>query len=110
MEYCGICSNNVIVDDNKMITDCNHTFCKSCLDNALKQRYDCPTCNTCIRLTKGAIYLYSILVHGNKGNKPQLILKKENIYIHYSETNKTTRLDPIGENKVDLIHNVKYPL
>ena len=43
---CSICLGN-IVEDNLCKTNCNHEFCKSCLDSWFdKNKLSCPMCRT----------------------------------------------------------------
>jgi hypothetical protein len=47
MEECSICTNN-ICDTNKCITNCNHTFCLSCILKHLNTNKKCPLCREII--------------------------------------------------------------
>ena len=39
---CPICLHNL--SDNIIVTKCNHTFCKNCLDKWQKNNSSCPIC------------------------------------------------------------------
>jgi len=47
MEECSICTN-IICDTNKCITNCNHTFCLSCILKHLHTNKNCPLCRELI--------------------------------------------------------------
>ena len=49
LNECPICFNEIILK-NKYITDCNHEFCKDCLDKWFdKSKITCPTCRKNIK-------------------------------------------------------------
>ncbi|NWU99030.1 DTX3L ligase, partial [Upupa epops] len=49
-DVCPICMEKI---ENKVLTKCNHEFCKTCLDQALAYKQACPVCNTICGLMKG---------------------------------------------------------
>lgn len=52
MNNCTICFENISFDNN-CITNCNHNFCKNCLDEWFKKNKDtCPICRTKIKYYK----------------------------------------------------------
>lgn len=52
MNNCTICFENILFEDN-CITNCNHNFCKNCLNEWFKKNKDtCPLCRTKIEYYK----------------------------------------------------------
>tara|TARA_B110000285_G_C15013863_1_gene557918 strand:- start:223 stop:732 length:510 start_codon:yes stop_codon:yes gene_type:complete len=60
MDTCSICLDEI----NNTVTDCNHSFCKGCIDEWFKKgRKDCPMCRSVINeifinSEKTKIYFY----------------------------------------------------
>ena len=50
MIECSICLTNNIIPFNKCITQCNHNFCKNCLDTWFdKGKNTCPMCRQALQ-------------------------------------------------------------
>ena len=82
MDTCPICFNDMNFD-SRCITNCNHEFCKSCLDNWFdKGKISCPNCRIDIRY----------ITHMNI--KVRLLLIQEKIIreIIINEPNQANRL------------------
>ena len=86
---CPICFNQITVK-NKYITDCNHEFCKDCLDKWFdKSKITCPKCrknvqyltyqNDKIRL----VHTSSLIIARNTQNNPNIIRIKKNLLIFF---------------------------
>ncbi|NXI95016.1 DTX3L ligase, partial [Psophia crepitans] len=48
---CPICMEKI--SDKKILTKCNHAFCRSCIDEAMTYKQTCPICNTVYGVMKG---------------------------------------------------------
>ena len=45
MNSCTICMKEDIIDEDIYTTDCNHIFCKNCIQTHIKKSNKCPICN-----------------------------------------------------------------
>nr|XP_053631638.1 polycomb group RING finger protein 3-like isoform X2 [Cherax quadricarinatus]XP_053631639.1 polycomb group RING finger protein 3-like isoform X2 [Cherax quadricarinatus]XP_053631640.1 polycomb group RING finger protein 3-like isoform X2 [Cherax quadricarinatus]XP_053631642.1 polycomb group RING finger protein 3-like isoform X2 [Cherax quadricarinatus] len=52
---CAICSGYLV--DATTVTECLHTFCKSCLVKHLEERNTCPTCDIVIHQSHPLNYI-----------------------------------------------------
>jgi hypothetical protein len=46
--FCGLCTQ--VLDHPQTVLECQHTFCKRCLDDWMKRKVICPTCMDTISL------------------------------------------------------------
>jgi len=61
---CSICLTENISINNTCLTNCNHNFCKECLDNWLnKNKKTCPLCISVINNYKYRGDNYNIIYH-----------------------------------------------
>ncbi|NWU52152.1 DTX3L ligase, partial [Dromas ardeola] len=50
-DVCPICMETIT--NKEILRKCNHTFCKSCIDQAMTYKQACPVCNTVYGLMEG---------------------------------------------------------
>ncbi|KAM9284534.1 E3 ubiquitin-protein ligase DTX3L [Cariama cristata] len=50
-DICPICMERI--SNKEILRRCNHAFCKSCIDQAMKYKQTCPVCNTVYGPVKG---------------------------------------------------------
>ncbi|NXN45152.1 DTX3L ligase, partial [Rhinoptilus africanus] len=50
-DVCPICMETI--KNKEILRKCNHTFCKSCIDQAMTYKQACPVCNTVYGLMEG---------------------------------------------------------
>ena len=84
MLECPICFNN-INDNNKCITDCNHIYCKDCLNNWFeKNKVDCPICRKKIIYYNNNNENYRLLLFTNTKiiNNTNNIINTNTVSIH----------------------------
>lgn len=66
---CSICLNENISINNLCLTNCNHNFCKDCLDNWLNNnKKTCPLCISEINNYKYKNDNYNIIYHNSNTN------------------------------------------
>ena len=76
MNSCTICMKEDIIDEDIYTTDCNHIFCKKCLDDWFQRgNKSCPLCRSEINNYK------------HKDEKYKLIIYERNIEIPRNEIN-----------------------
>jgi hypothetical protein len=57
-KICIICYE--LINDDYVITDCNHEFCDTCIDKWIKIKPTCPYCDKQFNVTEGGIHLVRI--------------------------------------------------
>jgi len=63
-EFCSICLNDDLIDEDTYITDCSHTFCKICLDNWFQRgNNNCPLCRNVINSYNSDGLRYHLVIH-----------------------------------------------
>lgn len=76
MNSCTICMKEDIIDEDIYTTDCNHIFCKQCLDDWFQRgNKSCPLCRSEINIYK------------HKDENYKLIIYERNIEIPRNEIN-----------------------
>ena len=87
MNECPICFNK-IKNDNKYITECNHEYCKACLDKWFdKGKVSCPTCRKEIKYIKyknneiRLITLTQRIVRRNVVNEQDEVVIRRKVYM-----------------------------
>jgi hypothetical protein len=93
-EDCPICLENII-EENKVKSECNHTFCKTCLEIALENKDNCPMCRTILQPPKEVKELCERLYNDGyeneedereeftEENKPRTYVENGETYIYF---------------------------
>ena len=64
MNSCTICMKEELSEEDIYTTDCNHTFCKECLDDWFKRgNQTCPLCRSHIDSYKYKDKNYKLIIH-----------------------------------------------
>ena len=87
MNECPICFNEMVYDE-KYITECNHEYCKACLDKWFdKGKVSCPSCRKEIKYIKHKnneirlVTLTQRIVRRNFVNEQDGILIRKKVYM-----------------------------
>ena len=53
-ENCPICLENININNNSITLECQHRYCKTCIDNLFSSKLNnkCPLCRSSIELNK----------------------------------------------------------
>jgi hypothetical protein len=66
-----------INEGNKITTTCNHTFCKTCLDIALKNKRNCPSCRNMTPIPEKKIEINFVLA--NEIETPEIYIENNKL-------------------------------
>lgn len=74
---CSICLSEI---ENITTTDCNHSYCKQCIDDCLDNKPECPLCRKNIKYLKNdkeiirVVRYNSLNASNNRGINPEIFM------------------------------------
>ena len=93
-ENCPICLENININNNSIKLECQHRYCKTCIDNLFSSKLNnkCPLCRNSIELNK------CIINENNITNNDYIIEEFDNNNKLYNNNN------PINKYNSNFIH------
>tara|TARA_Y100000741_G_scaffold286054_2_gene225905 strand:- start:3321 stop:3812 length:492 start_codon:yes stop_codon:yes gene_type:complete len=84
-ENCPICLENININNNSITLQCQHCYCKTCIDNLFSSKLNnkCPLCRVSIELNK-------CIINANNTTNNTTNNSKKNDYISEKFNNKNT--------------------
>lgn len=87
---CTICMKEDLIDEDIYYTNCNHTFCKSCLDDWFQTgNQSCPLCRSEIDSYKHKNENYKLIIHeiNNSENNIEMNINNPRVIRRLMQTN-----------------------
>ena len=85
-ENCAICLENININNNSITLECQHRYCKSCIDNLFSSNLHnkCPLCRVFIDLNK-CVIIENVTKNNNNKNifDLKLLNNSSSKYIHF---------------------------
>lgn len=80
LNNCPICLSEIT--DNTT-TNCGHSFCKTCIDNCLDNKIECPMCRQTIRYIKNLSETIRVVSYTNNSNSLSNPVINSEIFMYY---------------------------
>ena len=78
---CSICLSEI---ENITTTDCNHSYCKKCIDDCLDNKPECPLCRKNIKYLKNDKETIRIVRYNNSNASNNRVINPETFIYYYS--------------------------
>lgn len=78
---CSICLSEIT---NMTITDCNHTYCKQCIDDCLDNKPECPLCRKYIKYLKNDKETIRVVRYNSSNTSNNRTVNPETFMYYYS--------------------------
>lgn len=88
-ENCPICLENININNNSITLECQHRYCKTCIDNLFSSKLNnkCPLCRSSIELNKCIINENNSTNNDYISKKFNTINKYNSNFIHFKTKN-----------------------
>lgn len=88
-ENCPICLENININNNSITLECQHRYCKTCIDNLFSSKLNnkCPLCRSSIELNKCIINENNTTNNDYISKKFNTINKYNSNFIHFKTKN-----------------------
>ena len=78
---CSICLSEI---ENITTTDCNHSYCKQCIDDCLDNKPECPLCRKNIKYLKNDKEIIRVVRYNNLNASTNQVINPETFMYYYS--------------------------
>tara|TARA_Y100001960_G_scaffold259178_1_gene278958 strand:+ start:30 stop:500 length:471 start_codon:yes stop_codon:yes gene_type:complete len=109
-ENCAICLENININNNSITLECQHRYCKSCIDNLFSSNLHnkCPLCRVSIDLNKCIIIENVTKKNNNNNNKNifdlELLSYSNSKFIHFETKIICKKFLRKVKNKITIDH------
>jgi|TARA_B110000858_G_scaffold189038_1_gene235325 hypothetical protein len=105
-ENCPICLENININNNSITLECQHRYCKTCIDNLFSSKLNnkCPLCRSSIELNKCIINENNSTNNDYISKKFNTINKYNSNFIHFKTKNLCDKFLRKARRKLTIEH------
>jgi len=105
-ENCPICLENININNNSITLECQHRYCKTCIDNLFSSKLNnkCPLCRSSIELNKCIINENNSTNNDYISKKFNTINKYNSNFIHFETKNLCNKFLRKARRKLTIEH------